>query len=381
MLFRSGSVKEINEAQKTAAAMWKQRTYQFHHLARPVVVLQWMGNQLGREVPRGWVVMHGIGSEDGYKEFEAWLGSVGAWANKPDLKRQLMQDYMDAMRLEHGKKSYVGDLRSRVLLNAERQAFIDNAALQYDKMLTDEQRNLLSSIQNAKNNIKILKARAKAGEDVKAELHDARKELNDLENEWSTKHSNRVDWLTPTGTVDEYGNKQVLADGYWKQFQTKRAKQMRAVLASRDEGTGRPGYWVDEHGKVVMVPVLDSQLEYSHPMLDIRLVEQAFNEASGEQLRNEISWIRALGEMGAKSVSDTIATGYTVFDRLWRPATLLRLGYTQRNTVEAWLRSIAYFGHGIIAMAPFVREGASNWAANRWARWQQKFEEIGRAHV
>ena len=367
---------DLDKSIGAAATMWRARTYQFHHLARPVVVLQWLGRKAGREVPHGWVVMHGIGSEDGPKEFEAWVNSVKAWDNKLDFKQKLLNDYITAGQLEHGKETYIGDLRSKILLQAERQAFIDTAALYYDKMLTDEQRNLLSSIKDAENKITDLKTRAKAGEDVKAELADAKKELADLKNEWSTNHGDRVDWLTPTGTVDNYGNKQVLADFYWMQFKTKRAKQMQAILATRDEGVGRPGYFVDEDGKIVMTPVLDSQLEYSHPMMDMRVLEDAFKSASRDQIANQLSIARQLGLAGVDATKQLISTSYNIFDRVWRPATLLRLGYTQRNVAEAWLRSIAYFGHGVIAMAPFAAEGAKGWSMNRWSRWQQKIESV-----
>jgi hypothetical protein len=312
----SGVALELGKSIDAAQSSWRSRTYQFHNLARPVVVLQWAGEAAGREVPRGWVVLHGMGSEDGVNELASWLNSVKTWDAKPELKQKLLNDYITAGQSEHGKQSYIGDLRSRILLDAERQAFLDTAA--------------------AKN----------------------------------------PDWLTPLGTTDELGNPQVVADELWNKYRSKRAKQIQAILQSRDTEKGRPGYWVDDEGKVVMMPVLDSQLAYSHPMLNMEVLHEAFNAASHEQMVNEISMIQSLALAGNDALKSSITGLYTVFDRIWRPATLLRLGYTQRNVAEGWLRSIAYFGHQIVAMAPFMQEGTKAWAQNRWARWQQKVEVV-----
>jgi hypothetical protein len=41
-----------------------------------------------------------------------------------------------------------------------------------------------------------------------------------------------------------------------------------------------------------------------------------------------------------------VSTGYDMFNYIWKPSVLLRLGYTVRNVTEGSLRAMAYLGAG-----------------------------------
>jgi hypothetical protein len=93
------------------------------------------------------------------------------------------------------------------------------------------------------------------------------------------------------------------------------------------------GFWVDEvNGKKVInkAPYLESQIDSAEIMANWRAVEKAIINDSKT----------------SRHLYDTATTwsgnAYNAFQDLWRPAVLLRLGYTQRNVAEGLFRSAAF---------------------------------------
>lgn len=97
------------------------------------------------------------------------------------------------------------------------------------------------------------------------------------------------------------------------------------------------GFMVDEAGRITRVPTLESQLAQSIPVMDFGKYDQ--------MLRQKFM-PNAIRDFGMKS-RDVFLDLHDIFNALWRPLVLLRLGYTQRNVAESGLRSLAYFGGGM----------------------------------
>lgn len=98
------------------------------------------------------------------------------------------------------------------------------------------------------------------------------------------------------------------------------------------------GFWVDDDGTENAIPFLETQLHGSEITADWRRIESAIRDSTKEARGGARGTARAGYDMG-KGWS---VTAYENFQDLWRPAVLLRLGYTQRNVAEGLFRSMAF---------------------------------------
>lgn len=101
------------------------------------------------------------------------------------------------------------------------------------------------------------------------------------------------------------------------------------------------GYWAsaDENAEITIekAPWLDSQLENGMYLMNFREAERIARSLSRSGTKATL--------YNAKDAGLNLANGaYEAFNALWRPAVLLRLGYTQRNVAEGLFRSMAYLG-------------------------------------
>ena len=97
------------------------------------------------------------------------------------------------------------------------------------------------------------------------------------------------------------------------------------------------GYWVDENGDKNHVPWLE------------------VHSANGTYMQNFVEFEKILKREAKRDggsrltsawdiTSNTAAGAYNLFNNFWRPATLMRLSYTQRNVFEGMIRAMAYTG-------------------------------------
>lgn len=95
------------------------------------------------------------------------------------------------------------------------------------------------------------------------------------------------------------------------------------------------GYFVDEDRTVHTIPYLETHLINGTYMHNFQEIEKMLREASqsGKLSQIQRSFDIPVGIAGSF---------YDVFQNFWRPMTLLRLNYTQRNVFEGLLRSMAY---------------------------------------
>jgi hypothetical protein len=120
-----------------------------------------------------------------------------------------------------------------------------------------------------------------------------------------------------------YGVNNDLITGIMSEIRTKRSELKQSILDN--------GFWVDPVTKKEnKAPYLESQLEGSEIMANWRAIEKtiiADSKTAGHFRDASMRW-----------GSDA----YSTFQDLWRPAVLLRLGYTQRNVAEGLFRSTAF---------------------------------------
>ena len=115
-------------------------------------------------------------------------------------------------------------------------------------------------------------------------------------------------------------------------------------------------------------PRLLSQLETSMPMLNFAVLEKSAKIASKPfyNMPRAEAWAKR-GYL-ARNMMDEIQS-------LWKAGVLLRLGYTQRNTLEGWLRSAAYLGTIPSLKRPF--KSTRNSFFNNYRRAYSKAPGIG----
>ena len=119
-----------------------------------------------------------------------------------------------------------------------------------------------------------------------------------------------------------------------KELQNKALNQRETVLNGLRRKSDE-AFWIDENQVKNKAPWLESQIQNGTYMLNYR----AFNRLA--RLNDESGALRTLDSAG-QFVGKNAKFAYDLFNEMWRPAVLLRLGYTQRNVAEGLFRSTAY---------------------------------------
>jgi hypothetical protein len=106
------------------------------------------------------------------------------------------------------------------------------------------------------------------------------------------------------------------------------------------------GFGVDENNELIQAtPQLISQLETSTPMLDMRVLEKSMDILKRAEYQGGVigESVRKVAQFGGE-YSPIAANAFEELQSVWKIGVLLRLGYTQRNVAEGWLRSAAALG-------------------------------------
>ena len=97
------------------------------------------------------------------------------------------------------------------------------------------------------------------------------------------------------------------------------------------------GYWVDEDGTKNHVPWLEVRSANGTYMQNFVEFEKILKREIRRDGGNKLT--------SAWDISTHLAgSAYDTFNNFWRPATLMRLSYTQRNVFEGMIRAMAYTG-------------------------------------
>jgi len=98
-------------------------------------------------------------------------------------------------------------------------------------------------------------------------------------------------------------------------------------------------------------PTLSSQLGDAMPMLDIKLYQQF--------AKTELATFAS----GLYRAKNFLKASYFAFDAVWRPATLLRLAYPQRNVIEGEIRT-ALYNNSLLEIGMGLAKGSKNFTNN-----------------
>lgn len=143
--------------------------------------------------------------------------------------------------------------------------------------------------------------------------------------------------------LDLHGFNNILEDSVRKQYATELGVPIEKIKTTADAvfekinksrinlglKLTRDGHIIDEDGAAM---ILSSQLKDGTPMVNVAVLQRVAAEFE-----------KGFGATRSKVIG-SLADGYQVFNALWRPSVLLRLGYTVRNVSEGALRVMAYLG-------------------------------------
>ena len=125
----------------------------------------------------------------------------------------------------------------------------------------------------------------------------------------------------------------------WHKIDKETAESVLRMSQSKREGLvdaiKRDGYWVDDSGSVNQSPWLETHLQNGTYMLNFKAFEKK------ARLWDDTKYVKAADTL-KQSINDKASNAYDFFNDLWRPAVLMRLGYTQRNVTEGLFRASAF---------------------------------------
>ena len=160
---------------------------------------------------------------------------------------------------------------------------------------------------------------------------------------------------------DDLPGKDLLDEAY-RLIDERRADSIEKIRSGR-------AYLVDEKGDLIRVdPRLRSQLETKVPMLDMSVMEQTAKILV--KFADEKDPLMAAGRDFARKRRGAIYKGgLDTAVSLWKASVLMRLGYTQRNVAEGWLRSMASIG--LLPMLSRIPAWSVNFPTNA-GRWSNR---------
>ena len=94
----------------------------------------------------------------------------------------------------------------------------------------------------------------------------------------------------------------------------------------------------EKNPTVQTVAFLESQMQTGTYLMNFKEFEKVLQKKLASANGN--TWRTVINNTG--NIPSKVTSGYEIFNSLWRPATLLRLSYTQRNVFEGMLRAMAY---------------------------------------
>ncbi len=145
---------------------------------------------------------------------------------------------------------------------------------------------------------------------------DAKQVLDDIERQVMKDYS------------DAYGLSTKFMESLWSSANKKREQNL-TLLRER-------GYFVDpDSGDIQFVPYLDAQLANGTYMQNFFELEQILKREAAKDGMESLKAKMAIPAHMAGSA-------YNQFNNFWRPLTLMRLSYTQRNIFEGTLRAMAF---------------------------------------
>lgn len=288
---------------------WESDVFGNNGLTRALRLWRWMGE----ETPAGFVTTRGIGAQESTREIRAMLNDIPIFSGEGK-----------SVVIRQQKKAKKGPNKGK---------FVD--VLGPDgKPLTKE----------------VIVGGVKRKEELIGRYMDA---LQD---------STRGD-LAAKQALDQIEKDITREIGAWHGLDRETAESvLHTAQGKRDtiiESIRKEGYWVDENGNINKSPWLETQLQQGTYTLNWKAFEKR------ARLYDETGWVKR-ADNTTQVIGEKAKNAYEFFNEVWRPAVLMRLGYTQRNVTEGLMRSSA-FQFSLAPVKYAVWQGAYG-ARNAWVK-------------
>ena len=179
--------------------------------------------------------------------------------------------------------------------------------------------------------------------------------------------------------ANQYGVDNIAAAKAYKVIYGMREQSLNNLKgqAGKDVGFG----FDPETGKLLLSsPNLVSQLESRIPILDFGLMEKTIRRMASKSYGDVFKARRAGETIEVSAFPHKLNAFADELNSVWKLNTLMRLGYTQRNLTEGWMRSLAYLGTLNNFGPEAIARGTGRLFTNTWKAGQRvKIAEQERA--
>lgn len=314
---RQQGTRRAMNAQGEAVRLWQKDVYGTPGLTRMTNLWRWVGNEL----PSGRISLVGAAAQGSSKELMAVLNDVAIYSGE----QKIVKIAKEVVKRDQAGKAMRDAAGNVIKEKVEQEVFVGGAARK------DE----------------ILRQFAAASGNTATDVAMRKRLIDSLENAIT---NDLAMWygMSPQDMAAVTGI----------------AKSKRDQLIEHIKNVG---YWVDEKGHQNKAPFLETHLENATYMLNFRSIERAI-------AHHQATGLKDVYYTGKNWTTDRLLNLYQTFNEVWRPATLLRLGYTQRNVVEGLARSTAF----MFSVNPKHYSAASTDVANVLSRTVTPAKNLGK---
>lgn len=308
-----------------------ETVYQLSKGFRKVAVWEWINGQRGS----GWLTSRGQDDGSAADEWWASLTDSPTLRKNKDFVRTLVQSWT------HG--SEIGNVKRAESI--EMDAFLEIARM---KGLTTN---------------KYLVAVEKAALDLEAQAADAAAiAATAPETLALAQRAQKARALADKAMEAHRVTGEGAAMALYKQLAKKRMEVVGKFRDTKGRAFGQTFVDPADGTLIKTGPIMRSQLETKIPIMDFKLADKSISQLAAPGFKSHLGEFtdRVLTDMGknpvaarkgAAKVTEAVTWGLEGINSAWKAAVLMRLGYTQRNVFEGWLRTWAVLGM-VPALAP-----------------------------
>src|SRR5262245_41206352 len=190
----------------------------------------------------------------------------------------------------------------------------------------------------------------------------------------------RAESAATTAAAGRAGVSRELADIILKHGQVRRSEVFARLSDPMYSTVTRDGQRIDsilDNGEVLRVPIDVSQNENYHALLDLTDLDRVLRRYAPELKGREADLEVVLDAIARRKPLPTALAGLEevgqMLNNIWKPAQLLRLGYTVRNITDESLRTIAV--HGVMSYLPMVGRSIRGRSVENVAARTEKLRE------
>lgn len=290
---REKTTKRAINVETGKRTRWHKDVYGTPGMSRLINLWRWMGDEL----PSGRIALHGKPAEGSSRELAAVLNDIAIYSGEA---KEITVDVVKK------SKRAVRDANGAVMKDANGDTVFE---------MIEKKSQKIVKIGGAERKEEILRQYVAASGEGAMDVLARKRLIDGLEKSIS---SDMAAWYK----MDPSDMKNV----------TRKASTERDRLIDTIKNRN---YWIDEDGHQNKAPFLEAHLQEGTYLLNFRAIEREIEHHLITGRMKQLKEMKAYG-------SDRALNVYQMFNEVWRPATLLRLGYTQRNVTEGLIRATAF---------------------------------------